>query len=320
MHEHDYERYERALETTSGPRKRRRNRFDDEPQPGRSGRLTLEERERLARLRQEALTADDLPPGTDRWSTWADADHGPTPRPDWVITSLAAADTELGVVKTGKEADVHLLERAIPGTDASTLLAAKRYRSGEHRMFHRDAGYLEGRRMRRSREMRAIANRTDFGRNLIAQRWAVAEFEALSRLWSVGAPVPYPVQREGTELLMEYLCDDEGTAAPRLAQTRPDHDDLVGLWQQLVAALHLFAEQGLTHGDLSAFNVLVHEGRLVLIDLPQVVDLIANPRGIEFLRRDVSNVAAWFTARGLPPHVVDAQVLTSELLDSAGVV
>ena len=66
------------------------------------------------------------------------------------------------------------------------MLAAKRYRDGEHRLFHRDAGYLEGRRVRRSREMRAMTNRTAFGKELIAGQWAAAEFGALAQLWQVG--------------------------------------------------------------------------------------------------------------------------------------
>jgi len=73
---------------------------------------------------------------------------------------LGAVDYELGVLKTGKEADVHLVERSVPGTDIGTLMATKRYRGSEHRMFHRDSGYVEGRRVRRSRETRAMANRT----------------------------------------------------------------------------------------------------------------------------------------------------------------
>ena len=80
-----------------------------------------------------------------------------------MVTELGAVDTELGMLKTGKEADVFLVRRAVPDTDRSCLLAAKRYRDTEHRMFHRDAGYLEGRRVRRSRENRAMANRTAFG-------------------------------------------------------------------------------------------------------------------------------------------------------------
>jgi RIO kinase 1 len=290
--------------------------FDQEST--RAGRLTEHERARLAAVRESVLAGPELPPGADRWTTWGDGEQGPHPRPGWVVTELAAADTELGVVKTGKEADVHLIRREVPGTERGSLLAAKRYRSNEHRMFHRDAGYLEGRRMRRSREMRAMANRTAFGRNLIAERWAVAEFAALSRLWSVGAPVPYPVQRSGTELLMEFLCDDVGTAAPRLAELRPAGDELVELWRQLVAALELLVVEGMTHGDLSAYNLLVHRGQVMLIDLPQVVDVVANPRGPEFLARDVANVMGWFRSRGLPESEADPEDLTNRLLTMAG--
>jgi RIO kinase 1 len=306
------------------PRLQRSTRSYDEredifdPQSSRSGRLTEQERIRLATVRESALAGPELPAGADRWSTWGDGEQGPHPRPDWVVTELAAADSELGVLKTGKEADVHLIEREVPDTGRGCLLAAKRYRSNEHRMFHRDSGYLEGRRMRRSREMRAMANRTSFGRNLIAEQWAVAEFAALSRLWSVGAPVPYPVQRSGTELLMEYLGDEDGAAAPRLAELRPDADELRELWYQLTAVLELLAGEGVTHGDLSAYNLLVHEGRLTLIDLPQIVDLVANPRGLEFLTRDVTNVATWFQARGLPEEEANPTTLTEELVAAAG--
>jgi RIO kinase 1 len=294
--------------------------YEGEFDPGstRAGRLTEQERARLAAVRDDAYAAPELPPGTDRWTTWGDGEQGPRPRPGWVVTELAAADSELGVLKTGKEADVHLIRRAVPGAGDGCLLAAKRYRSNEHRMFHRDAGYLEGRRMRRSREMRAMANRTAFGRNLIAERWAVAEFAALSRLWSVGVPVPYPVQRSGTELLMEFLGDEDGTAAPRLAELRPGDDELVELWRQVVATLDALASLGMTHGDLSAYNVLVHDGQVMLIDLPQIVDVVANPRGPEFLARDVANVLGWFRARGLPESVADAGELTNELLIAAG--
>ncbi|WP_436501188.1 serine protein kinase RIO [Actinokineospora sp. HUAS TT18] len=296
----------------------RRGRFDDDPQPQRSGRLTEAEKARLSRVRDDAYTAEqELPDGAARWSTWGDSDQGPHPRPDWLVTDLAAADTELGVLKTGKEADVFVIERAVPN-GPSCLLAAKRYRSGEHRLFHRDAGYLEGRRLRKSREMRAITNRTSFGRNLIAEQWAVAEFAALSRLWSIGAPVPYPVQRDGTELLLEFLHDADGYGAPRLAQLRPERDELRELWEQLVGALELFAVEGLTHGDLSAYNILVHEGHLMVIDLPQVVDLVANPGGPEFLARDVANISGWFRSRGLPEDVADPATLTEKLLVTAG--
>jgi RIO kinase 1 len=244
---------------------------------------------------------DRLPEG-DRWSTWDQStpgERGPSPYPAWLVTELAATDTELGILKTGKEADVFLLRRAVPGGDRSCLLAAKRYRAAEHRMFHRDSAYLEGRRVRESRAGRAMAARTTAGREMIAQQWANAEFAALSRLYMADVPVPYPVQVLGTEVLLEFIGDPDGTAAPRLAETRPEGDELAGLWDQLVQALVALAREGLAHGDMSAYNLLVHHGRLVLIDLPQVVDVIANPRGPEFLDRDAANVARWFAARGL---------------------
>jgi RIO kinase 1 len=302
----------------SRPRRQQRDDAEFDPVQSRAGRLTEQERIRLAAVRESAFAAPPLPDGADRWSTWGDAEQGPVPRPDWVVTELAAADSELGVLKTGKEADVYLIQRVVPDTDRGCLMAAKRYRSNEHRMFHRDAGYLEGRRMRRSREMRAMANRTAFGRNLIAEQWAVAEFSALSRLWSLGAPVPYPVQRSGTELLMEYLGDDEGTAAPRLAELRPSDEELEDLWHQLTEVLFLLASEGVTHGDLSAYNLLVNDGRLMLIDLPQIVDVVANPRGVEFLTRDVANVAGWFRSRGLPEDQTNPASLTEDLIDAAG--
>ncbi|MCW3844559.1 RIO-like kinase [Micromonospora yasonensis] len=261
----------------------------------------------------------------DAWSSWDEAVHGPEPHPEWLVTELAARDTELGVLKTGKEADVHLVRRAVPDTDRSCLLAAKRYRDPQHRLFHRDAGYLEGRRVRRSREMRAMAGRTAFGRQMIAGQWAAAEFSALARLWEIGAAsgriaVPYPVQLLGTELMLEFIGDaEEGEAAPRLAQLRPEGAELRDLWEQLVDALAVLARAGYAHGDLSPYNLLVHRGRLVMIDLPQVVDMVANPQGPEFLARDVRVVGTWFAARGLPAAAADPAELTGLLLREAGI-
>ena len=230
-------------------------------------------------------------------STYPDATHGPAPLPEWVSTSAAAVDTDLGVFKTGKEADVSLVRRT--HGERSVLLAAKQYRDSQHRMFHRDAGYLEGRRMRKSREARAVETRTAFGRELIAGQWAHAEFAVLSRLWSAGAAVPYPVQLLGTELMMEFIGDADGVAAPRLAQHRPAVDDATALFAQMRDVLGRLADAGYTHGDLSPYNVLVHHGRVVLIDLPQAVDLVGNPQGFEFLRRDCDNICPWFQARGV---------------------
>jgi RIO kinase 1 len=245
---------------------------------------------------------DGLPEG-DRWSTWDQStptERGPKPYPKWLVTDLAAVDYELGVLKTGKEADVFLVRRGVPGTDRSCLLAAKRYRDATHRQFHRDAGYIEGRRVRESRVNRAVASRSGFGRQAIAGQWAQAEFNALVQLYSLSVPVPYPVQILGTEVLLEFIGDADGTGAPRLAETRPGPGELASLWNQLVDAMSTLASAGLAHGDLSPYNLLVHQGRLVMIDLPQVVDVIAHPNGRGFLDRDATNVASWFAKAGYP--------------------
>ena len=282
---------------------------------------TYEKRNRhLPRLvAEDAHDATDGLPEGDRWSTWDQStplERGPKPHPKWLVTDLAAVDAELGVLKTGKEADVYLIRRYVPGTERSCLIAAKRYRDAEHRLFHRDAGYLEGRRVRESRVNRATANRSAFGKQMIAGQWANAEFTALCRLHSARVPVPYPVQITGTEVLLEFIGDADGTPAPRLAETRPGEKLLASLWEQFTAMLDVLARQGLAHGDLSPYNLPVHHGRLVMIDLPQVVDVIAHPTGRDFLARDARNVATWFAARGLP--AADPDALALRVAEQAG--
>ncbi|MBD8077631.1 serine/threonine protein kinase [Cellulosimicrobium arenosum] len=268
------------------------------------------------------LGALDATIGDDqRWSTWSSVQkgqRGPEPRPDWVVTAYAAVDTELGVLKTGKEADVLVVERAVPDDPAQrSVLAAKRYRGLDHRSFRRDTLYTEDRRVRRTRDRRALDRKSAYGREVAAGQWAAAEFAALGELWSAGVPVPYPVQIDGTEILMEFVgTSDEGVheAAPRLARTRPDPDLLASWWDQLRDAMAVLARLGYAHGDLSPYNVLADDDRLVIIDLPQVVDLVANPFGTELLLRDCRTMAAWFTGRGLD---ADADELFAALLAQA---
>jgi len=331
----------------------RRDRWDDDPSPARRGarhrdslvREDLEGDGRdgvdvvlapddAARPADPDLYRDDLGPDR-RWSTWHSVEkgsRGPEPIPSWLVTADAAIDTELGVLKTGKEADVFLLRRAVPdapgtharpGAASSCLLAAKRYRAREHRSFHRDSVYTEDRRVRRTRDQRALDRRSAWGRLVAQSQWASAEFVALGELWSAGVPVPYPVQVDGTEVLMEFIghhedrdgADGAGAyASPRLAQTRPDRELLAHFWEQVEDAMTTLARLGYAHGDLSPYNVLADGDRLVVIDVPQIVDLAANPFSTDLLHRDCRTMAGWFTARGLE---VDADELLARLLAAA---
>jgi RIO kinase 1 len=163
-----------------------------------------------------------------------------------------------------------------------------------------------------------MRTRTSFGKELISGLWAFAEFETLGRLWAEGLPVPYPVQLADDEMLMEFIGSSDGIAAPRLSQTRPERDVLPVLFEQLRESMVRLAELGWAHGDLSPYNVLLEgEGdaaRLVIIDWPQIVDIIGNPHGPEFLERDARNMAQWFTRRG---YAVDDGLLFGDLMAAA---
>ncbi|WP_258142373.1 serine protein kinase RIO [Arthrobacter sp. MYb227] len=257
---------------------------------------------------------DDQLREDQRWSTWPDTEklmRGPHPYPEFVIEDAAAIDTELGVLKTGKEADVFLIERAT--TEHSALLAAKRYRSSEQRMFSRSTIYTEGRSIRRSRDARALKNSSTYGKLVEASRWADSEWQYLKLCFAAGVPVPYPVQILGTEILMEFIEDPNspGMAAPRLHQVHPTQVRLRDYWEQLVEAMRVLSSLGFAHGDLSAYNVLAAGERLVIIDLPQLVDLAGNSQGVELLQRDCRNMCSWFASRGLEK---DSEELLSELM------
>ncbi len=256
----------------------------------------------------------DLADGS-RMMTYWDVEplcRGPEPVPAWLVTDRAAIDTDLGVLKSGKEAEAVLVERAVPGGPGCTLVA-KRYRSAEHRLFQRSVVYTEGRGVRRSRDARAMKKATAHGREVAAAGWAATEWEWLQRCHAAGIPVPYPTQIDGTEILMELVTHD-GSPAPRLVDARPDRATAAAWFDQLRDAMAGLARLGVAHGDLSPYNVLVAGDRLVIIDLPQVVDLAANPAGTDFLQRDVHNVCQWFARRGV---AADEEALFADLVVQA---
>lgn len=243
-------------------------------------------------------------------------------QPSWLITD-EFVDTELGSLKAGKEAQVSVVERTSGAR--SCLLAHKRYiplKVGKGdleaagfaraRTFTRDAPYWEDKRMKRKahREQRAVAKRTSYGRSLLFGMWASNEYATLVRLWDAGVPVPYPVDHDGESVVMEYVGDRD-RAAPQLVHARLDADGLKDAYDQWVAAMRLMVHDGMVHSDLSPYNILWWDRRLVIIDLPQAVDLLSHPEGFALLHRDVENVGSWFARKGVP---VDVDVLFAELV------
>jgi RIO kinase 1 len=112
---------------------------------------------------------------------------------------------------------------------------------------------------------------------------------------------------------MEFI-EVDGDAAPRLAQVRPGRAVVEGYFDQIRDAMSVMARNGWAHGDLSPYNILAQGDRVVVIDLPQVLDIVSNPNGVDFLLRDCRNVCQWFVSRGLD---VDADALLAELLAQA---
>ena len=245
----------------------------------------------------------DAPPEGERWSTWDGATHGPKPRPDWVVTDArrrrerprGPQDRQGG--RRPRPAPLGAGHRA-----GSSTMAAKRYRNGDHRLFHRDAGYLEGRRVRKSREMRAMARRTDFGKQVIAGQWAAAEFDALGAALGARPPGPLPrAARASPRCSWSSSATRRATPRPHRgsSQTRPGSPTCSPSCSSSCARrCSPLAHHGWAHGDLSPYNVLLHEERLVLIDWPQIVDVIGNPRGFEFLERDAATMCRVVRAPG----------------------
>ena len=239
--------------------------------------------------------------------------------PDWLIDE-SFEDRLVGVLKSGKEAEVFLVERR--SATATCLLAHKRFRprhpgKGELRelgfskgtIYRHDAVYRQGWNLN-ARDRRAVEGKTSYGQDVRGRLWPANELEMLRRAWRAGASVPYPVDRTDDGILMEFIGSAE-QAAPRLVDARLDRDGLREAWRQLVDSLRRLARDGIVHADLSVYNMLWWEGRLVLIDFPQAVDAAENAEAPDLLHRDLANVGGWFERRGVE---LDVEVVFVDLL------
>jgi RIO kinase 1 len=202
----------------------------------------------------------------------------------------------VGELKSGKEGTVYVC-RANPLVGTS-LLAAKVYRSRSARNFKNDAVYSEGRSFGKARENRAVKNKSRKGREIQYGAWLGHEWETLVSLSAAGAAVPRPYARAESAILMEYIGDEDGPARP-LQQVRLVPEEVRPLLAQALESIELFLRCNLVHADLSAYNILYWNGRLVVIDFPQAIDPRMNNNAIELLIRDVDRVCGYFMRYGV---------------------
>jgi RIO kinase 1 len=193
-------------------------------------------------------------------------------------------DEVIRSLKSGKEATVYLVR------SGGQVRCAKVYRDMAQRSFQKRAKYQEGRKVRGSRQARAMSKSTRFGRREQEAAWKNAEVDALYKLVAAGVRVPKPYGYFNDTLIMELVTDTAGDPAPRLGEldlapgiAREYHGFLI---QQVVRMLSI----GLIHGDLSEFNVLVGAHGPVIIDLPQAVNAAGNNGALAMLERDVNNI------------------------------
>jgi RIO kinase 1 len=236
---------------------------------------------------------------------------------EWLMTSLShffEQDLIVDVVarvQGGKEANVYRC-RAHHTLDVD-LLAAKVYRPRKFRNLRNDAMYREGRQIlteengkpadpRDDRIVRAIGKKTAFGVQVQHTSWLMYEYKTLESLYKAGAAVPRPVGAAENAILMGYV-GDEYLAAPTLQETTLSVAEAKPLFDEAMRNIELMMQYGIIHGDLSAYNILYWEGKITLIDFPQVTQAQTNRNAFKILRRDVERICNYFAGYGIRSDV-----------------
>jgi len=197
-------------------------------------------------------------------------------------------DSVVRQLMSGKEAMVFVVRC---GAESR---CAKVYKEADKRSFRQAVEYIENRKTKNSRQARAIAKGTRFGRAAQEKAWQSAEVGALFRLAAAGVRVPRPYNFHAGVLLMELVTDDEGNAAPRLTDVKIAPEIAIDLHRRLIREVVRMLSAGVVHGDLSEFNILMGAEGPVIIDLPQAVDAAGNNHAPRMLVRDVDNLRRFF--------------------------
>lgn len=197
-------------------------------------------------------------------------------------------DEVIRPLMSGKEAAVYVVRCG------DAIRCAKVYKEADKRSFKQAALYQEGRKVRNSRRARAMEKGSRFGREQQESIWQNAEVDALYRLAAAGVRVPKPYGCFDGVLLMELVTDEEGMVAPRLNDVSMSAEQALLDHALVMEFVKRMLCEGLVHGDLSEFNVLVDEYGPVIIDLPQAVDAAANNNAFSMLQRDVTNMSLYY--------------------------
>ena len=171
---------------------------------------------------------------------------------------------------------------------------AKVYKEATHRSFRQAVDYTENRKVKNTRQARAMAKGTRFGRESQEAAWQSAEVDALYRLAAAGVRVPKPLNFHDGVLLMELVTDADGAAAPRLNDVQFTSEQALQHHATLIREVVRMLCAGVVHGDLSEFNILLAADGPVIIDLPQAIDAAGNNHAQRMLLRDVENLRNFF--------------------------
>jgi len=193
-------------------------------------------------------------------------------------------DDVISRLKSGKEADIFIVRCG------ENIRCAKVYKDAMKRSFKKAAQYQEGRKVRSGRQSRAMEKRSNYGRQKIEEIWQNAEVDALSRLAIAGVRVPETFGCVDGVLLMELVTDEAGDVAPQLGDVVMSEAQAIEDHAVMMHYIMLMLCEGIVHGDLSEFNVLVDGYGPVIIDLPQAVNAAANNSAEEMFARDVNNM------------------------------
>jgi RIO kinase 1 len=197
-------------------------------------------------------------------------------------------DSVLRQLMSGKEATVYVVQCG------DEIRCAKVYKEANQRGFHQAVHYTEGRKVKNSRQARAMEKGSRYGRKEQESAWQRSEVDALYKLAAAGVRVPHPYGFYEGVLLMELVSDENGAPAPRLNDLELSEQQAWEFHATLIRQVVLMLCAGIVHGDLSEFNILVDSHGPVIIDLPQAVDASANNNASRMLERDVDNLANYF--------------------------